>query len=287
MTRKTFVKMRKIKVFTFLFILTPFLIFSQNDNLIQFQKANNYITQNKPDSAYHLFKKLERHVLKSDSLYPFLQANKVLSIIELEKESRMTENFQKSLDYNLEAMKAFQEVKGKMSPDLQKKEYTVIKNIIISSFGLGDFERGKKWKAMLYKARNAGLLSGAMVSNFNFDFFTVDDLNVYGYEWFAEYPKSPYDKSNFTKLIYYVYNTNSDGSDKEQLYRLHLEKFNGTARKMDYVLSKKSGSGPNETSVTLYAYPYVKNIDYKKLQDDVREIAGGNIKNYFKDNRKL
>jgi hypothetical protein len=268
-------------------ILAPFIIFSQNDNLTQFQKAINFNSINKPDSAYHLFKKLETHVLKSDSLYPFLLSNKVLSIIELEKESRLSENFQQSLDYGLEALKAFQVVKGEMSQEVLKKEYVIIKNVIISCFGVGDFENAKKWRALLYKAQKAGLLSGALAKTFNFDFFTVDDLNVYGYEWYAEYPKSAYDKSNFTKVIYYVYSRNPDGSDKEQLFRLHLLKFNGNVRNMDYVLTKKSGSGPDETSVTLYAYPYVKYIDYEKLQADVREIAKGNIKNYFKDNRKL
>ncbi|MDD2984048.1 MAG: hypothetical protein PHQ74_11750 [Crocinitomicaceae bacterium] len=274
-------------VLVFFLLLTPFLIFSQNDNLTQYQKAVDYNTINQPDSAYHLFRKLENHILKSDSLYPFLLTNKVLSIIELEKESRLSEKFQESLDYGLEALKAFQELKGRVSEELVKKEYLIIKNVIISSFGLGDFEGAKEWKALLYHAQKASLLPKTMAASFNFDFFTVDDLNVYGYEWYAEYPKSPYDKSNFTKVIYYVYDTNPDGSDKQQLFRLNLEKFNGTARNMDYVLTKKIGSGPNETSVTLYAYPYVKNIDYQKLQNDVREIAGGNIKNYFKDNRKL
>lgn len=276
-----------MKAISLILILFPFLIFSQNDNLTQFHKANNYNTLNQPDSAYHIFKKLETHVLKSDSLYPFLLSNKALSIIELEKTARLSENFQQSLDYGLEAFRAFQEVKGSMSLELKKKEFIVIKNIVISSFGLGDFEGAQKWKELLYKAQKARLLSGTLANNFNFDYFKVDDLNVYGYEWYEEYPTSPYDKSNFTKVVYYVYNTNPDGTDKEQLYRLHLEKFNGTARNMDYVLTKKSGSGPNETSVTLYAYPYVKKIDFQKLQNDVKEIAGGNIKNYFKDNRKL
>lgn len=275
------------KLFVVLISFLPFLSFSQNENLAQFQKAKEYNNLNQPDSAYLLFKKLESHVLKSDSLYPFLLANKVFAIIELEKQARAAANFHLSLDYGLEAIKAFKEMKGKMNTQLQEKEYIVVKNLVVSSFGLGDFDKGMEWKAILYKAQKNRILPRSIATNFNFDFFKVNDLNVYGYEWYGEYPQSPYDKSNFTKVIYYVYDTNPDGSDKEQLYRLHVEKFNGTARNMDYVLTKKIGSGPNETSVTLYAYPYVKKIDYQKLQNDVKEIAGGNIKNYFKDNRKL
>ena len=278
--------MKKIFIFK-LFFLIPFLSFAQNDNLTQYQNILDYNANQKPDSAYQLIKKLERHVLKSDSLYPFVLESKIIALMELEKEARRSANFEKSLEFGLETMQSFQLGKTFLKADILKNEYLMTKNLIVSYFGSGNIEQGLEWKEKLYRFHKAGLLPRGMQVYFNFDFFTVDDLNVYGYEWFAEYPKSPYDKSNFTKLVYYVYTQKPDGSDDQQLYRLTLQKFNGTARNMDYVLTKKSGSGPDETSVTLYAYPYVKKIDYQKLQNDVREIAGGNIQNYFKDNRKL
>lgn len=276
-----------MKLLSFLTLLIPFLSFSQNDNLTQYQKVLTYTATEKPDSAYQLIKKLERHVLKSDSLYPFVLESKIIALMELEKEARRTANFEKSLEYGLETMQSFQLGKTFLKADILKNEYLMTKNLVVSYFGSGNIEQGLEWKEKLYRFHKAGLLPRGMQVYFNFDFFTVDDLNVYGYEWFDEYPTSPYDKSNFTKVVYYVYTQKRDGSDDQQLYRLALEKFNGTARNMDYVLTKKSGSGPTETSVTLYAYPFVRKIDYQKLQKEVREIAEGNIKNYFKDNRKL
>lgn len=276
-----------MKLLTFLILFSPFLSFTQNDNLNQYQNILDFNANQKTDSAYQLIKQLERHVLKSDSLYPFVVESKIIALIELEKEARRTENFQKSLEYGLEAWESIQKGRTILQAEVVRNEYVLTKNLVVSYFGSGNFEQGMEWKELLYQFHKAGLLPRELNTYFNFDFFTVDDLNVWGYEWFEEYPRSPYDKSNFTKVIYYIYTQKADGSDHEQLYRLHLEKFNGTARNMDYVLTKKSGSGPDETSVKLYAYPYVKKIDYQKLQNDVREIAGGNIQNYFNDNRKL
>lgn len=276
-----------MKSLLFLILFIPFLSFSQNDNLIQYQKALDYSAIGKPDSAYVVIKRLEKHILKSDSLHVFVLESKISALMELEKEARRTESFQKSLEYGLEAWESIQKGRAILQAEVVRNEYVLTKNLVVSYFGSGNIEQGLEWKAKLYQFHKAGLLPRELNTYFNFDFFTVDDLNVWGYEWFEEYPRSPYDKSNFTKVIYYIYTQKADGSDHEQLYRLHLEKFNGTARNMDYVLTKKSGSGLDETSVKLYAYPYVKKIDYQKLQNDVREIAGGNIQNYFKDNRKL
>ncbi len=279
--------MKKTFEILYFFLFISFHSFSQNDNLLQFQKAIEYNASGNPDAALRIIKKLERHVLKSDSLYPFLLENKIIALMELEKETRNKANFEQSLAYGTEAWESIQNGNVFFKSDVLKNEPFVVKNLMVSYFGSGNIEMGMQWKEKLYQFQKAGRLPREMNISFNFDFFKVDDLNVWGYEWYEEYPTSPYDKSNFTKLIYYVYTQKSDGSDHEQLYRLHLEKFNGTARNMDYVLTKKSGSGPSETSVKLYAYPYVKKIDYQKLQNDVREIVGGNIKNYFKDNRKL
>jgi hypothetical protein len=46
--------------------------------------------------------------------------------------------------------------------------------------------------------------------------------------------------------------------------------------KFDYVLTKRLETATNELSGTLYAYTYNENIDYVKLQADVREVLKGN-----------
>ena len=108
------------------------------------------------------------------------------------------------------------------------------------------------------------------------DFFKFEDKNIWGYEWFADLPKDRY-SSSFTKVIYYVYSTNPDGSDKDQLYRLHVLMFHGANENFDYVLTKRLEKATEETSGTLYSYTYKEDIDFEKLKNDVKEVLKGNL----------
>jgi hypothetical protein len=58
--------------------------------------------------------------------------------------------------------------------------------------------------------------------------------------------------------------------------------------KIDYVLTKYLVTAKNEVSGTFYAYTYTKDIDYKKLQADIKEVVKGNYqpdtKNIIKKN---
>ena len=75
-----------------------------------------------------------------------------------------------------------------------------------------------------------------------------------------------------------MYSTNSDGSDHEQLYRLHVLMFHANNEKFDYVMTLKSGDDSNAFSQSLYQYTYKENIDYQQLQKDVKAIVSGKIK---------
>ena len=46
--------------------------------------------------------------------------------------------------------------------------------------------------------------------------------------------------------------------------------------KIDYVLTKRLETAKNEVSGTLYAYTYTEDIDYVKLQADIKEVLKGN-----------
>lgn len=49
-----------------------------------------------------------------------------------------------------------------------------------------------------------------------------------------------------------------------------------TSNKIDYVLTKRLETAKNEVSGTLYAYTYTRDIDYTKLQADIKEVLKGN-----------
>jgi len=73
------------------------------------------------------------------------------------------------------------------------------------------------------------------------------------YGWYPELPENRF-SSSFTKLVYYVYSTNSDGSDKDQLYRFHVLIFHKEPKEgtFDYILEKHTRKDGAEISGTYY-----------------------------------
>ncbi|MEX2380553.1 MAG: hypothetical protein WD530_07400, partial [Vicingaceae bacterium] len=51
-----------------------------------------------------------------------------------------------------------------------------------------------------------------------------NDLNVWGYEWYPQLG-DPETEGSFAKHIYYIYSTDEDGKDKDQLYTLQTIKI--------------------------------------------------------------
>jgi hypothetical protein len=259
-----------------IFFLFPLLVFSQGNLLDEYDKADILLQSNQIDSAYVKFANLEKSLSINDTLYEYVLWYKVMTATHLEEVNRLQEKFDKSLDFGLEALEGIENGKELFNEDFALREYWMIKNITVSNFGLGNFEEGKKWKDKMYTAKNKNLLPEGIDESFNFDFFKFEDKNVWGYEWFAELPESRYD-SSFTKVLYYVYSTNLDGSDKDQLYRLHVLMFHGNNDNFDYVMDKRLETATEEISGTLYAYTYKEDIDFMKLKNDVKEVLKGNL----------
>lgn len=249
---------------------------SQINSLSEFQKAEILLRTNNIDSAYFKFKHLEKNLPKTDTLYSYALYYYTVTITELEKENRLKEKFDKSLSYGLEAYETIEKGIQYFDSDYKKRKYFIMKNIIVSYFGLGNFSEGKKWKEKLYLAKANNELPEGLIDSFNFDYFTHENKNIWGYEWFAELPKDRFG-SSFSKVVYYVYSTDENGNDKDQLYRLQVLMFHASNSSFDYVLTKRLETAKNETSGTLYKYTYNENIDFGQLQLDVKEILKGNI----------
>ncbi len=142
------------------------------------------------------------------------------------------------------------------------------KNLVISSFGLGKPDQAKKYQDLLYKAYKDKKLPEGMDQYYNFTYFKWQDKNVWGYEWYPE-PGDPDAQGGYSKIIYYVYSTNADGTDKEQLYRLHVVRAhnNDNALKLNYVLSKRLENAQNEVSWHLYWI-------YLQQEDQLHQASG-------------
>lgn len=187
----------------------------------------------------------------------------------LEMAYRYQENFE-------EALKLDEEMQTLMKPET---DYFAIRNKIVCYSGLGNYKKAAENRALLYKAHKKNKLpcEYELCHYYNFDFFKIDTLNIWGYEWYDELPKNRFSTS-FTKVVYYVYSTNPDGSDKDQLYRLHLIMFHGTDMPFDYIMTRYISTENGEIRSSMYDYTYKENIDYEKLHNDVIKIVKGGKK---------
>ncbi|MCD2260641.1 hypothetical protein [Psychroserpens luteolus] len=258
-------------------LLISIASFGQNTPLEKYAAAEKLLETNQIDSAFIKFSELEKSIPENDTLYEYALWYKVMTATHLEELNRYSEKFDKSLEYGLAALEGIEKGKFFFEQDFAKREFFMIKNITVSHHGLGHFDEGKKWKAKLYEAKKNDVLPDGIDQYFNYDFFRFEDKNIWGYEWYEELPKDRFSKS-FTKVVYYVYSTNPDGSDKDQLYRLHVLMFHGSNDNFDYVMTKRLGTATEGFSGSLYAYTYKEDIDYKKLKNDVKEILKGNTK---------
>jgi len=266
--------MKKINIL--ILLLFPIIGFSQNHYLTEYQKAESLLQTNEIDSAFVKFKELEKSLPKNDTLYEYALWYKVATATHLQETYRYQENYTESLEYAKEALNGIEKGTEIFDEEFAKRKFFMVKNIMVANFGLGNFEEGKKWKEKMYQAKEQNQLPEGIDQNFNFDFFKFKDKNIWGYEWYAELPKDRF-SSSFTKVVYYVYSTNPDGSDKDQLYRLHVLMFHGNNENFDYVMDKRLETATEDVSGTLYAYTYKEDIDFEKLKNDVKEVLKGNL----------
>lgn len=265
------------KLITFILLTVSVISYAQTTIGQQYQKADSLLQRDKYLEAYKILKEIEPKCDKKDTLYSYILWYYTSSVSMLELEHRSKEDWTNSLNYGLEALKAIEKGKEVFDEKFAAREYWMYKNIIVSYFGLGQRDKAKTYQDKLYRAYKDNKLPDGLDEYYNFEFFKWENKNVWGYEWYPELG-DPETKGSFSKIVYYVYSTNPDGTDKEQLYRLHVLKFHklDNSIKFDYVLTKRLETATDEASGTLYAYTYEKPIAYSKLHADIREVLKGN-----------
>ena len=265
------------KRLTILLLIISTTTFAQTEILKKYQSADSLLQGNNFAEAYHILKEIEPRCDSKDTLYSYILWYYAATTSELEKQYRTAEKFEISLTFGLEALKLIEKGKAFFDAKFAMREYWMYKNIIVSYFGLGQMDKALKYREILYKAYKEKKLPDGIDKYFNFSYYKWDNKNIWGYEWYPELGDKETEGS-FSKIVYYVYSTNADGSDKDQLYRLHVLKFHklDNSVKFDYVLTKRLETATDEVSGTLYSYTYDKKIDYIKLQADIKEVLKGN-----------
>lgn len=271
--------MKKFSVLL-LFSLSLVFCYGQANFQQKYIDAENLIRENKIEDAYLKFKELEQELPQTDSLYGYALWNHVQIVTHLEQSSRLEQNFEKSLRYGLEALELIKIGKVLFDDEFVKREAFMVKNLVVSNVGLGRYEKAKEYKSKLYQLYKEDTLPEGIDEYFNFDYFKWEDKNIWGYEWYADLPKDRM-SSSFTKIVYYVYSTLPDGSDDQQLFRLHVLMFHAEDGPFDYVLTKYLDTAQNEPQGTLYAYTYNEDIDFEKLHEDVIRVLEGKAQSDF------
>lgn len=265
-------------ILTILLLMLSYLAFGQTDIQGQYHRADSLLKAEKYQDAYSILKVLEPVCDKKDTLYKYILWHTLNATWVLEEEARLAEKFELSLKYAQEALPLIEKGKKIFGKKFAEREYWMIKNVLVASFGLGQLENAKKYREKLYKAYKQKTLPDGIDGYFNYDYFKLDGKNIWGYEWYPALPDDRFE-SSFTKIVYYVYSSNPDGSDKDQLYRFHVLMFHREPAKgkFDYILEKQTDTESTTISGSYYKYTYFEDIDYIKLKSDIKEIVRNNI----------
>ncbi len=269
-------------------LANPICLWGQSDLADSYHTAGRLLQEGNTRDAYNMLKDIEARCDKEDTIYNYIIWSYAQATSMLEEEYRLKEKFDSSLKYGLEALPLIAKGKTLFLHNFRAREFWMIKNIGVSYFGLGKYPDAKKYTDLLYKAYKDKTLPEGIDSYFNFSFFKLNDKNVWGYEWYPELG-DPETKGSFSKIVYYVYNTNPDGSDKDQLYRLHVlkfHKFDNKNIKFDYVLTLRYAVDNKEFSRTLYDYTYDKKIDYILLTQNIKDVVSNIEKKEAKPTEK-
>lgn len=272
-----------MKKLLFILLFCPFIAGAQATDITPFRMEQHFIDSLFANGKIDTAMKRARVWQQTANAYGVTPERYAISclISYLEYASRQSftsKQYDKSLAYSQELLELIKKADKRMfNKRFEQEKYFAIRDMIISYFGLGEYDEAMKQRKILYTAQKKGLLpcDYELCHYYNFDFFKIDSLNIWGYEWYDKLPKNRFSQS-FSKVVYYVYSTNPDGTDKEQLYRLHVLMFHGDIPEFDYLIDKHITTDEGEWSGSMYDYRYKEDIDYKKLHDDVIEIVKEN-----------
>jgi hypothetical protein len=170
----------------FLFLILPCFVSGQDKTFTEFKLAEALLNSGKTKEAYVAFKNLKPKVEKTDTIYNYTMWYYTNTAAALEHEHRMKEDFAASLQYGLDALSIIKEGKELFDEEYAVREAWMVKNIIVSYFGLGQVENAKKYQDILYKGYKEKTLPAGIDGYYNFDFFTLEGKNIWGYEWYPE-----------------------------------------------------------------------------------------------------
>ncbi|MBQ5532640.1 MAG: hypothetical protein IIU04_03760, partial [Bacteroidales bacterium] len=190
----------KIIFVSLLFALSACPVMAQTKVDPDILHINSLIKAGKLEEAHAFAKEKYQAANPSDSSYLNAVITLFLTDYECERLLRLQEDFSKSMEINQELLKIIQLHKKyfiKEFANLANLEFFVYRNLTVCHTGLKEYDNAQKYRKLLYKAQKKGKLPCEynLCQYFNFDFFKVDTLNVWGYEWYDQLPKNRFSSS--------------------------------------------------------------------------------------------
>jgi hypothetical protein len=236
-------------------------------------KADSLVKAGNTEAAISIYSQLTTKMTTADTIYNYVLWYYNNALASMEEQYRMREQYDSALMYAFKALPLIQQSANRFDVDFKEREFWMYKNVIVNYFGLNKLDSAKIYQDKLYTLRDLNMLPEVLEDYYNFEFFRWNDKNVWGYEWYPELG-DPETQGSYSKIVYYIYSTNPDGSDKEQLYRMHVLKFHklNEDSKIDYVMTYRFEGEKGEVSKTLYNYTYSNPLNYAQIRKDVRAI---------------
>ena len=266
--------MRKlVGLFCFLLVASVISFGQTTEDLIA--KADTaQIGKNDFNTAIEIYRKIKPQLNKSDKNYRLVEGKLAAALFNQEIKESKNNNFSKSLDLSKEFIELLNKDSTYFTAKQINSKYWAYKNIIVDYFGLGQRDMAKPYQDKLYQGYKNKELPKGLDTHYCFEKFVYENKNVWGYEWYPQLGDKETEEV-FSKHVYYIYSSDDEGNDKEQLYTLHTRKVHKLdPKEPDFVLTLKifDEQGEEKRSSTFWKYTFSNPVDYVKLHNAIVEI---------------
>jgi tetratricopeptide (TPR) repeat protein len=244
--------MKKLIMILYFGLVLQTITYGQTINQL-FQKADSsYFDYQDYKSAIDLYNKILNKLNPSDKDYNYVVDKIAKSLFYVEQQVREENDFLKSIEYSKEFITIIEKEEKYIDKEIVTKKYWMYKNIVMDYFALGKKDEAKPYQDKLYQAYNNKELPEGINQYYCFEKFVHNNLNVWGYEWFAKLGDKETEGS-FSKHVYYIYSRDSIDNDKDLLFTLHTVKIHKLkGDEPDFVLTKRTYNNNQEQSESIW-----------------------------------
>jgi hypothetical protein len=241
------------------------------------QEAYAYLDKKDFANSLKLFQELHTQVARNDRSFADVALGLSSSLYYTLLDVMKKNDWKATVDLADRFLKVLKDDETFLDPAVLGKKVWAYKDLIVAYFGLGQRDKAKPYQDLLYQAYKEKQLPDGIDRSYNFEKFVYNDLNVWGYESYAELKDQEAGRS-FSKHVYYIISRDDEGNDKEQLYTLETVRVHKLKDDLpDYVLTKKTSSEENVKNETYWTFTFNDPVDYEKLHQAILALLKGGV----------